>query len=81
MENASVPQEKDDFAEQSMETLLEKPWMTHSADHLAEFQGMTLPAVRQKNEASPQTYFPRKVHRKWSAKMQDSLENRLPEDY
>jgi hypothetical protein len=42
---------------------------------------MTLLVPQQKNEASPKTYFPRKVRRKRFGKMQDSLENRLPADY
>jgi hypothetical protein len=42
---------------------------------------MTLLVFQRKREASLKTYFPKKVRWKRSAKMQDSLENRMPSDY
>ena len=80
-ENASVPQETDDLAEQSMVTVQENSSRTHSAEHLSGFRGMELLVSQRKREAFLKTCFPKKVHQKRSAKMQDSLENRLPADY
>ena len=80
-ENASAPQETDDLPEQSMVTPQENSSRTHSAEHLGGVRGMTLLVFQRKSEASLKTYFPKKLRWKRSAKMQDSLENRLPADY
>jgi len=63
-ENASVPQETDDLAEQSMVTPQENSSRTHSAEHLSGFLGMTPLVSQRKREASLKTYFPKKVRRK-----------------
>ena len=64
-----------------MVTPQENSSRTHSAEHLGGFRGMTPLVFQRKREASLKTYFPKKVRWKRSAKMQDSLENRLPVDY
>ena len=64
-----------------MVTPQENSSRTHSAEHLGGVWGMTLLVFQRKREASLKTYFLKKVRWKRSAKMQDSLQNRLPADY
>jgi hypothetical protein len=58
VENASVTRETDGLAEQSMVTLLETLWRTHSAEHSAGLRGMTLLVAQPECQTSPRIDFP-----------------------